>query len=702
LISVAQNKESDMNKYYKSDDHVLPRPVESLPDYAKAPARQNLAARLTEVFHLSQDAATAISNAVVDPTSVRKKIGDSAEHPNVEEISVPGGTLLGVRTTVWARRVIPDPRNPRILPSRRHPFAIEPGSGDENSRFRPIPEPRAVDEEHPERAELVVDIDSREHLDWASQQAATFILHDNDWRQSIASQGVMEAVWLVTTTYKPADGSEPAIVLTTAEGSSRITADHDLLEVRSADVPYDNNEGKLRSHLKKLNEAYSRGQLDNGKTVVWLRCERVPALILVGFRPHAKTNTGFSTAIKSLVALRHVDPPKPWGEGPENESLADEVLDELYRRGLISNTQRAYFGGSCTRAEASAANLAGDPAVRAAQIVQLLSDRDGRVSEAVRVAVTSQSTRKRLSTKLYKALASALIMRSVEGDRDTIDRTRRYMQTAFGQSVHKESWEATYRDADSLSKDALAEIRQWITVGMLGEPGPASLELAVRTAYPLGASRRLAADLGTLGKEQPDRRIPGEVLDAMRRSIQGVYQLGQALKDFAEDRPIRAVDEDGVLLRDDGGSEEKLINDAYLRAAFPAPGKVPSTLSDDKPLDRYNKRLHVLSKAVDTLAQAFDDLASVIGENGRALVESRGVDPQSCAAWRDTLRRIDEDLVLWSSSFRKAFGTGAAYPTRQPIRPMEDAGDLVIKDDDEIDADESCEREEVEAEELTS
>ena len=675
-----------MNKFYQADDHVLPRPVEALPDFANAKARQNLAAKLIETFHLSQAASTAIANAVVDPAAVRKSIGDPAD-PGVEEIAVPGGTLLGIRTTVWARRVMPDPRNPRLLPSRRHPFAIEPGTGDENARFRPVPEPRAADEEKPGLAELVVDIENREHLDWASQQAASFILADNDWRESIASQGVMEAIWLVATTYQPADESASVTALTSAEGSSRTTAVHDLLGVRSADVPYDDGEARFRGHIRKLNDAYGRGTAD-GKMVVALRCERLPSLILVGFRPHAKAATGFSTAIKSLVALRHVDPPKPWGEGPENESLADEVLDEIYRQGLISPTQRAYFGGSCTRVEARAANLSDDPGVRAAKIVRLLTDREPRISEAVRVAVTSQSTRKRLTPKLFNALATALIMRSMNKDPDTIDQIRRYMQHAFGKAVHRSVWDATNRDAATLTKDALAEIRQWITDGMTGEPGPASLELAVRAAYPLVASGRLNADRGSADNEQPDRRTPGEVLEAMRRNIQGIHQLGQALRDYAEDMPIRAVDERGTVLRVESSTEERSINDVYLRATFPPPGKVRNMLSDDKPLDRFNNRLHALGAAVDGLAQAFDDLANVLGEDGRPLVDGRGVDPQSCTAWRDTLRRIDEDLVLWSSTFRRAFGTGASQPTRQTIRGVDGTADSSARAGDEFDADE--------------
>ena len=273
-----------------------------------------------------QISASAIANAVVNPTEVRKSIGDPAD-PEAEKIPVPGGILLGVRTSVWARRIMPDPRNPRTLPSRRHPFAIDPGSGGEDSKFRPVPEPRALEPNEPNKAELAVDIESRHHLTWAVQQAAGYVLAENDWRRSIASQGVMEAVWLVATSYEHEDGSAAATALTTAEGSSRITCVHDLLQIRSSDVPYDDNDAKLRAHIRKLNKIHDCGA-DESESIE-LRCERVPALILVGYLPHPSAPAQFPTAVKSLVALRHVDPPKPWGDGPEHESLADEVLAEL-------------------------------------------------------------------------------------------------------------------------------------------------------------------------------------------------------------------------------------------------------------------------------------------------------------------------------------------------------------------------------------
>lgn len=636
------------------DEHVLPRPIEPLPEYAHAKSRQTLAEKIVEAFRLSTAAATTIANGVVDPSAVRKTIGEPSD-PGVEEISVPGGTLLGIRTTVWSRRVMPDPRNPRIGPSRRHPFAVEPGTGGEDAKFRPVPEPRSPDDQPNDVAELVVDIESCHHLIWASQQAASYVLEQNDWRTSIASQGVMEAVWLVPTTFRHADDSPPVTTLITVEGSSRATAVHSLLKIRSSDVPYDDNDSKLRQYLRKLTESVERGPATD--ELVALRCERIPALILVGFRRHASASTGFPTAVKSLVALRHVDPPKPWGEGPENESLADEVLDELYRRDLISATERIYFAGSCTRAEARAAHLSDDPALRAARIVRLFSDPDSRITEAIRVAVTSQSTRKRITAKLCNELATALILRAVAQEPARTDQVRRYLRHSFSKFVHRDKWESTDRDTDSLMKEALREVRAAIGDESVADPGPASLELAVRSAYPLVVSGRLNADRGSFNNQQPDRRNPGEVLDAMRRSVQGVLQLSQSLKDFAAEQPIRAVDESGEIRKLPDGSGDLQANDVYLRAQFPPPGKASTPWVGDTPTDIYHNRLNDFSLQMERLDQSFMLISEVLGDDGRPLVDTQGADPRSCTAWRKVLSKIDDELTIWARMFRRKFGT---------------------------------------------
>ncbi|MET4449497.1 hypothetical protein ABIB75_007811 [Bradyrhizobium sp. GM2.2] len=654
-----------------NDTPVLPRPVEVLPEYAHAAARKTLSEKITEAFALSRGAASAIANAVVDPASVRKGIGEPSE-PNAERIAVPGGVLLGIRTTVWARKVVPDARNPRTLPARRHPFAVDPGTGKEDSKFRPVPEPRTPSGFSPATAELVVDIDSRHHLIWASEQAKSFVLANNDWRESIRNQGVMEAVWLVATTYRHADESEPVTALTSAEGSSRITADHDILGLRSADVPYEEADAKFRAHIRRLNEAWQSGEV-TPEDQAMMRCERVPALIVVGFVPHDAGKTGFPTALKSLVALRHVDPPTPWGEGPENESLADEVLDELERRKLITPTQAAYYAGSVTKQEALAAHLSDDPARRAADIVRLLTNPEPHIREAIRIAVTSQSTRKNVNQGLLNSLATALILRAVAEDPGRVDQARRYLRKGFGKAVHAGDWAPTGRATDVLAAAALDEVRAAMIAGRSDEPGPSTLELAVRSALPLVIDGRLSGDRGTANNLQPDRRTPAEVLEAMRQTPQGVHQLAQALRDHAAGKPIRVVDESGAVALNEDGSD-RIVNDTYLRGEFPPPGKSKSQRPGDTPADRFHNATVALAKAMDGVGAAFDALGKVVGDDGRPMVEVKGVDARDCKAWRELLDRMDEEFVVWSRTFRRVHGVDTAPPT-PAAADLDDGGD---------------------------
>ena len=292
----------------------------------------------------------------------------------------------------------------------------------------------------------------------------------------------------------------------------------------------------------------------------------------------------------------HVDPPKPWGEGPENESLADEVLDELHREAIISATERDYYAGSCTRSEARAAHLSDDPAVRAARIVRLFTIEDDRINRAIRVAVTSQSTRKRITPKLCDELATALILRANTDDPAKSDQIRRYLRESFGKASHRATWESTDRPVDKLAEEALKEVRHAITTDPTSEPGPASLELAVRAAYPLVVSGRLAADRGSANNNQPDRRNPGEVLDTMRRSIQGVYQLAQSLQDFTANKAARRGREWQCQSLTGWFPGEVMISDVYLRGEFPPPGKARAPRPGDTPDDVFHNRVSAPSR----------------------------------------------------------------------------------------------------------
>jgi hypothetical protein len=290
--------------------------------------------------------------------------------------------------------------------------------------------------------------------------------------------------------------------------------------------------------------------------------------------------------------------------------------------------------------------------------VKLFSSTDERVTEAIRVAVTSQSTRKRMGWKLMNDLATALILRAVADDRARVEQLRKYLRQAFGKSVHRGGWDATGRSIDDLVKAADEELRLSIAENR-DEPGPATVELAVRSAYPLIVSGRLNADRGTINNDQPDRRTPGEVLDAMRRSPKGVLQLGQALRDYGEGRVLRAVDEDGNTRRTQNG-DDVTLSDALLRNDYPPAGKAKAPQPGDTPLDRYDRGVSDLAEAFGGLERSFEALMKVRGDDDQPIVDSRGVEVRLTDAWRELLRNIDEEIVVWARSYRKAYGAGNA------------------------------------------
>ncbi|KOV28637.1 hypothetical protein ABZY83_27445 [Streptomyces virginiae] len=622
-----------MESPFAAGETVLPRPVEVLPTPALAVATKKFADKLTERFHMKEPAAVALAQAAVDPSAARQ----AAESP--ERLPVPGGLILAIRAEVWARSIVPDPRNPRTGPSRRHPVSDMIGKG-EATRFRPLAESIAAPDRRPE---LLQKLANQEHLAWAAQQAKAYVLDHNDWRDSIRNQGVMTEVWLAATTFQHDDDTPDVTVPVTAEGSSRVTSVHDLLGLRSADVPYIQDVAKLRSHIRRLNEAISAAedptQVDPDLAVM-LRCEKLPALLLVGFEPNNGTSADFGVAVKSLVALRHVDYPKPWGEAAENEALADAVVDEIERQALVTPARAEWVRGALTPEQALDAGFSADPSVRAASIVRLFAERDQSVHSAVRVAITSQSTRKNITTKLLIDIASSLVMRSVaEEDGRKRERMRKYLKAAFSGELAKE-WQATFRATDELSAAALLEVQR-------GESGAATRELAARSAYPLVINGQLAADRGTTDNDQPDRRHPGEVIDRMRNTFHGVHQLTQTLYDFTAGRRARKVDETGQVIRNADG-RDILVTDSDLRRTFPPAGGGPAmTPAPENPAELLGNALHGLAMAVRALETAVKAVEAVQSDDGTRVVDSLGADKGDCEAWRNVLQDVLFKLPVW-------------------------------------------------------
>lgn len=651
---------------------VLPRPVEPLPGPALATATRRLADRFADLFNMSEEAANAFALAVVDPSMVRRVV----ETP--ERLPVPGGVILAIRAEVWARYVIPDPRNPRIGPARRHPASNLVGR-DESTRFRPLPEPAAASDARPQ---LVQRLQSPEHLAWAAKQAHDYVIDKNDWRESIRNQGVMTEVWLAATTFTHDDHTTSITVPVTAEGSSRLTCVHDLLGVRSADVLYTRDDRKLRSIIRKLNDevtaAGSPAEVDSD-VAVKVRCQKVPALLLVGFESHRGSGADFGVAVKSLVALRHVDNPQPWGEATENEALADAVIDELERHRLITTGKAEWLSGALTPDEAEAAGFTRDPAIRAATIARLFTSHDPQFHAAIRLAITSQSTRKRITVKLLLDVAASLILRSLpEEDARRRERTRKYLKDALSGELGKQ-WDATFRGAEELAAAAYNEV-------ISQDPGEATRELAARSAYPLVVAGALTADRGTRNSDQPDRRHPGEVIDRMRTTVRGVHQLRQALVDFDGGRRIRLVDEAGEIIRNDTG-REVVATDAVLRATFPRAGEGPMHVPvPTTPAELLGNALNVFGGAIQAVEEAVKKVEAVQSDDGTPAIDSLGADKGDCDTWRNVLLDTLEKLPLWKQRGMQRHGAGQGLRESDDDADLDDLSDDLDEDDQDFEA----------------
>ena len=659
-------------------DHVPPRPVVKLPELAPVAARRKAADRLIEVFGLDPEAAACIAEAAVDPAELRRSI----ETPT--ELAITGGTLLAVRARVWTRRTLPDVRNPRIGDARRHPVAVEPGT-DEESRFVPVGDSAS----NGITPHLEVEVESVEHMTWASALAARAVLDANDWRYSIRNQGVLTEVWLVPTRYTHTEEPDTPDLwaVTTAEGSSRATGAHDILGVGNSveAVVKAQSDTFMRGRIKELNTAFEQGP--NVKQSEALRCETMPGLILVRYRPLPGGPDRFSSAVKSLVALRHVDAPKEWGEGVELESLADEALTVMEDRRILTPLRRKWLAGAISRSQAQVAHLPTDPAIRAAEIIALFSTDDQAVRDAIRDAVTRESTRKRITKNFRVKLAVALIVRAVGGEGTNPDRVRRYMQHGFV-SVRDNAFSPTHRDADVLVTEALEEYDG----DPAGDPGPARLELAARAAYPLIATLSLWADRGSHDNPNADdRRRPGEVIDTMLSSRLGIHQLHRAIADNSEGRrALRAVNDDGTIRLTEDRAQEQTLNDVYLRSTFPKAGSPSRPSSTDTPDDELRDAAASLGAAVRSIEEAMKAIKAVTASDGTDHVETVGIDRSHVREWKTTLDTALSDLEFWGRIWeRRNRGTARATAHRDGDWDVEysDSPDEAVEEWEDADAD---------------
>ena len=73
-------------------------------------------------------------------------------------------------------------------------------------------------------------------------------------------------------------------------------------------------------------------------------------------------------------------------------------------------------------------------------------------------------------------------------------------------------------------------------------------------------------------------------------------------------------------------------------------------------MDRYHNALNALGAALHGVDEAFGGLTAVVGDDGSPVADSQGVEPRLTDSWRELLGKLDEEMVVWARTFRKANG----------------------------------------------
>jgi hypothetical protein len=184
------------------------------------------------------------------------------------------------------------------------------------------------------------------------------------------------------------------------------------------------------------------------------------------------------------------------------------------------------------------------------------------------------------------------------------------------------------------------------------EPGPATVELTVRSILPLIANNALTGTRGFDRNDNSDERPPALVIDAMRHTKRGVRQLGEVLRAYADgEKSFRAIDAAGNDIIGHDPKNPVRLGDVYLREEYPDPGKVATPKpSGDQPRDIYAQRIHDLQTAIERLDVLRGQVKACHEHNGTVLTELIGVDYRACQKWLGIINDFAKDLAVWEKA----------------------------------------------------
>ncbi|MEV5339540.1 hypothetical protein AB0K93_13775 [Streptomyces sp. NPDC052676] len=593
-----------------------------------------------------------LSHGAVRPDELRRKLSDPAE------LRVQGGTLLIAETRLWSAAVVPHPANPREY--GRRSYAL----GGAAAGLRVLPEP-TTSAESP--AELEILVDSPGTLATRLEDAQGRLAKDNPLGEDVAVEGVLQPLTVVPMTVRHRNGHRPAALLIAADGSSRISAVHELLDYAPSKVAYEwSSDSRLfrrevnrwiRLVQKQGWESLSEAEQQK------VRVLTVPARVVIGFRPNERTLLPFHTAVRNFIGLTHIRPPKPYGSAVENEAKADAVLDALAqptrtRPARISELEKQWFAGVITAEDAEAEGFSPHRDVRAAAICRsvLGGSTKRRVNDGIRSLTAKQKPTREdrvdlaveLIIRPYRTEQNDLLQR-VRPRRAVLQRALRLpeIERHLRTELRLEGATADGPSLEDLRDAALEEVEYGL--GDNGELGPAQTELATKAAYYMAVADPMALQREVFGgTAYEDDRSPATVLRAMLSRSRGVHQAYEVVRAGRRGETLYEVDEKGERVLTSGG-EPRELTDTLVRHTYN--GEPSRTDGQSTGFAAASRRWAEVRAKVEEFTKAVDAMADVpVTEGGKSLVERDGWDAAQIAELRRKLDRSDRRLAAWADT----------------------------------------------------
>jgi hypothetical protein len=619
----------------ENDDDDELEPV-GIPGGLPALPRANAVKRLSEslrTYGLSEGAAAALSRAIARPEEARRRL----QSPDL--MRVPGGVLETISAQVWTPAITTFPGNNRQAGDRIYPLS----GALRDEHYPPL---GSITAQPGETGELVLTAQSPAHVVSELDRAAAFLASANDLASTVGSQGILRDLLLSVMRIEHKDMTPPVYAVAADDGSSRTSSAHRLHGLSSEQVVYalPGNERNYRGLIGEVTsdallpvEALTSTQVKRARSLV------APATIILRFRPDESSSVRYDHAVRFVVGITHVEPPKRWGSAGENDALADAVIEEFIEARRISGSEARWFAATSTPEEAAGDGFASFQDTRVVEIAARFLPRSAH--RRFRRGVLRVTAKGRVTNEYKAQITTELALRpwrSTQTEPDRVAAVRSTIQRILTwPALAEDGWRRGTDDPDKLLEEALSDLENQ------GISGPAGVELGVRGGWYVAVHQALIRDT----RGSIDQRAPYSVVQKMTENEHGLRVLHAAIVNGRSGRRPTRVDLHGSPER--ANDQRPLtVDDRWLRSSFPkedGQGSVSAIEGIvDTPESLFERHRRLVADLVDSLESALREAEAVPGRS-RTLVRERGWPRVQAEDLAERLSKVSGRLRLWAT-----------------------------------------------------